>query len=87
MSNDELLTRIDAAAFLSISPRTLDQWREQGALRTIERGRWIRFRRSDLEKFIQSNTTPAHSGYISKLDERRAAKDAAFIASVEGRTE
>lgn len=51
-----LLTRQEACTFLGIRPRTLDDWRTQRALPCIARGRWIRFRRSDLEAFLEAHT-------------------------------
>jgi excisionase family DNA binding protein len=52
----ELFTKSEAAAFLKIKIRTLDDWRAAKALPCIERGRWIRFRRADLESFIAAHT-------------------------------
>jgi hypothetical protein len=52
----ELFTKQEAAAFLKIKVRTLDDWRAAKALPCIERGRWIRFRRVDLENFIIAHT-------------------------------
>jgi excisionase family DNA binding protein len=52
----ELFTKQEAAAFLKIKVRTLDDWRAAKALPCIERGRWIRFRRVDLENFITAHT-------------------------------
>ena len=53
----ELLTITEACALLKIKRRTLDDWRAAKAIPCIERGRWIRFRRSDLEAFITAHTT------------------------------
>lgn len=53
----ELLTITEACAFLKIKRRTIDDWRAAKAIPCIERGRWIRFRRSDLEAFITAHTT------------------------------
>ena len=52
----ELLTITEACAYLKIKRRTIDDWRAAKALPCIERGRWIRFRRSDLEAFIAAHT-------------------------------
>jgi excisionase family DNA binding protein len=49
----ELLTYKQAAAAFSISVRTLKEWRAAGDLPVIERGRIVRFRRADLESYLQ----------------------------------
>ncbi len=65
-----LLTKAEAASYLGIKPRTLDDWRSQKAITCIERGakgtgkrqqgsRYVRFLRSDLDAFIQSHRIPA----------------------------
>ena len=61
----ELFTKTEAAAFLTIKNRTLDDWRAAKVIPCIERGRYIRFRRSDLEAFLTAHTvrprkTPAY---------------------------
>ena len=48
----DLLTKAEAAEFLGIRPRTLDDWREAGAIACIERPGYVRFLRSDLEDFL-----------------------------------
>lgn len=53
----DLLTKTEAAAFLRIKNRTLDDWRAAKILPCIERGRFIRFRRSELEAFLAVHTT------------------------------
>jgi excisionase family DNA binding protein len=52
----DLCTKTEAAAFLRIKNRTLDDWRAAKIFPCIERGRYIRFRRSDLEAFLASHT-------------------------------
>jgi excisionase family DNA binding protein len=52
----ELLTKTEAAAYLKIKIRTLDDWRAAKALPCIERGRYIRFRRVDLDSFLTAHT-------------------------------
>ena len=63
----ELLTKAEAAAFLRIKPRTLDDWRASKALPCIERGRWIRFRRSDLERFLNAHTVIPLTGRATRV--------------------
>ena len=48
----ELLTITEACAFLKIKRRTIDDWRAAKALPCISRGRWVRFRRADVEAFL-----------------------------------
>lgn len=55
--NEELLNKTEAAAYLSLRPQTLDNWRSTGRYRLpfIRIGaRAIRYRRQDLERFLES---------------------------------
>jgi len=60
-SNPDLLNRAEAAEFLGIAPRTLDDWREAGAIASIERPGYVRFLRSDLKDFLQRHRREARS--------------------------
>jgi excisionase family DNA binding protein len=51
-----LLTKQEAAEFLTIAVRTLDDWRQAKLIPFIKRGGYIRFRREDLEAFLHSHT-------------------------------
>ena len=53
----DILTKAEAAAYLKIKIRTLDDWRAARAIPCIERGRYIRFRRADLDAFLTAHTT------------------------------
>ena len=56
-SDDELLTTPQAAAILKLTPETLVQWRfhkRQPALKYIKVGGCIRYRLSDVNKYIAS---------------------------------
>jgi excisionase family DNA binding protein len=54
----ELLTVQQAAEYLGIKPQTLASWRCTGrhSLPAIKIGRRVRYRKSDLDKFIQRRT-------------------------------
>jgi len=60
-SHDALLTPRQAAAFLSVPVQTLAIWRCNGrvALRFVKVGRHVRYRRSDLMAFVQTNLREA----------------------------
>ena len=47
-----LLTRLEAAEFLRLSPRKLDQLTASGELPRVKIGTAVRFCRDDLEKFV-----------------------------------
>lgn len=59
----KLLTRVEAAEYLSVKPQTLALWHSTGryALPVIKVGRGCRYRLSDLENFIASRTI-THAG-------------------------
>lgn len=57
---DALLTEVDAADLLRMSIRTLQAWRARGFGPSFVRaGRAIRYRRSDLIRWILANTIRA----------------------------
>ena len=53
-----LLTREQAAEFLGIRPQTLAVWHATGRypLAVVKVGRCVRYRLSDLERFLESRT-------------------------------
>ena len=54
MTASPLLTNVEAAAFLRLSPRTLDRWRWAQRGPTFKKiGGAVRYRLSDLERFAQ----------------------------------
>jgi excisionase family DNA binding protein len=54
----ELIDETEAADFLNISPGTLSVWRSTGrySIPFVKVGRRVRYRRSDLEAWLQSRT-------------------------------
>ena len=58
LSAPELLTREQAAEYLGIRPQTLAVWATSGryGLPFIRVGRRVRYRRADLDRFLESRT-------------------------------
>ena len=54
----ELLTRPEAAAYLGLQPQTLACWAssKRYALPHVKCGRSVRYKKSDLDRFIASRT-------------------------------
>ena len=52
----ELLTTEEAATILNVRPWTLRSWVSQKRIPYVKLGRLVRFKRSDLEHFIDFNT-------------------------------
>jgi len=73
-SSTHLLTKAEAAAYLDIAPRTLDDWRTAQAIPCIERPGYVRFLRSDLDAFIQSHRVAARTAGAFRPRVRRASK-------------
>jgi predicted site-specific integrase-resolvase len=69
--SDELLDEAAAAARLAIAPATLRVWRCTGryALPFVKVGRLVRYRASDIDRFIARRT----HGEVAGLPERSAA--------------
>jgi excisionase family DNA binding protein len=60
MTNKNLLTTEEAAHFLGLKPSTLHQWRWlEKELPFIRRGRFIRYRLSDLEQWLADGAEQA----------------------------
>tara|TARA_R110002049_G_scaffold66877_2_gene174235 strand:- start:567 stop:827 length:261 start_codon:yes stop_codon:yes gene_type:complete len=73
-ASDRLLTKAEAADFLGIAPRTLDDWRAAKVIPVIERRGYVRFLRSDLEDFLQRHRIEARKA--SPYRPRKAKKAA-----------
>ena len=57
-SETEMLTRPQAARYLGIRPQTLAVWSCQGrGPRLVKLGRAVRYRRADLDDYVEQNTT------------------------------
>lgn len=53
---EDTLNYEEAARELNIATATLQRWVQQRKIRFLKIGKFVRFRRSDLEEFIQRNT-------------------------------
>ena len=56
MDNDQLLSQVEAAELLGISPSTMNGWRVQGRGPAFVRltARCVRYRISDLERWVDA---------------------------------
>jgi hypothetical protein len=57
-TEDPLLTRVEAGAFLGIKPETLSVWHstQRYSIPVVKVGRSVRYRLSDLKAFLQART-------------------------------
>ncbi len=57
MSDDRMMTRVEAAEYLGLRPGTLEAWasRKTVALPFTKLGRAVRYRKRDLDQFIAQN--------------------------------
>jgi excisionase family DNA binding protein len=54
---DELLTNAEVARILGITPRTLENWRQQGrGPEYLKDGKVVRYERAAVERYIASMT-------------------------------
>ena len=60
----ELLTTAEAANFLALKPASLTTWRCTGAVRLpfVKIGGAVRYRRRDLERYLEDHLTGAEVG-------------------------
>jgi excisionase family DNA binding protein len=57
MSEDRLLTSDDVAKILGVKPSWVDEHARQGDIRCVMLGRYRRFRRMDVEQFVEACLT------------------------------
>ena len=55
--NEELMTVKEAMAALKVSRTTLDRFRKELELPSVKIGAAVRYRRADLEAFVQARTS------------------------------
>lgn len=67
-----LLTKKQAAEYLGIAERTLDDWRSAKLIPVIERPGFVRFMRSDLEEFVDRHRVAARTVTPYKPRRRRS---------------
>lgn len=72
-----LLTKAQAADYLGIKIRTLDDWRAAKAIPHISRGGYVRFRRADLNGFLTTHTIAARKDSPYRPRRRKTATPAA----------
>jgi excisionase family DNA binding protein len=60
-ANPNLLTRDQAATYLDVKPQTLACWAstKRYGLRYIKIGRCVRYRKADLDRFLEARTVGA----------------------------
>ncbi len=60
VATDELLTRRQAAKYLNLKPQTLASWAMDARnIPFVKLGKAVRYRRTDLDKYIERQTVPA----------------------------
>ena len=61
MTESNLLTRKEAAEYLGLAEQTLAAWASarRYSLRYVKLGRSVRYRRTDLDRFIEARTVGA----------------------------
>jgi excisionase family DNA binding protein len=57
-ATEPLLTPDAVARVLACSPKSIYVWAARGALPSVRLGRLVRFRPSDVRRFIESNVAP-----------------------------
>lgn len=55
---EPLLTPETVAGILACSPKSIYTWAARGALPSVRLGRLVRFRPSDVRRFIEANSSP-----------------------------
>ena len=83
MFDDEMLTIDDLAAYLKLKPQTIYKWAQAGKLPGAKFGKEWRFRRSSIERwidsYIPSETEPRPGKNVDTIRKRRSSSSAAKI--------
>ena len=72
--DDEMLTIEQLAAFLKLKPQTIYKWAQSGKLPGAKFGKEWRFRRSAIEKWIDSQIPPVADNLTSESGARKSAR-------------
>ena len=74
MADQGLMTLDEAAAYLGVAKITLRRWTRKGDLPCVRIGKRgdRRFRREDLDAYIEANTPPSGTGKSSKDNQTRS---------------
>jgi predicted site-specific integrase-resolvase len=75
---DELLTATDVAGLFKISPETVYSWRYQGKIPYIKINGAVRFRRSDMQRMIDTNTHQRSASQVFDSKESNAVEETPF---------
>ena len=75
MFDDEMLTIEDLAAYLKLRPQTIYKWAQTGKVPGAKFGKEWRFRRSTIEKWIDSHIPP-YDGTPKAATQQRAGENA-----------
>jgi excisionase family DNA binding protein len=81
---DEMLTIDDLAAYLKLKPQTIYRWAQAGKIPGAKFGKEWRFRRSAIERWIESSLPSAQpaAGGLEKDGDRSKAVLAPAVAAV-----
>ena len=80
--SDEILTLTDVAALLKVAEKTIYTLAQQGELPGLKVGRQWRFRRQDLDRWIEARST-GHTNHSQPSSLRAAEKTAKSIELLE----
>lgn len=61
--NSSLLTKKEVASFLHIGESTLNLWVRKNKINYIKLGKSVRFRKSDIDKYLDDRTIKARKGF------------------------
>jgi excisionase family DNA binding protein len=90
MLDDEMLTIDDLASYLKLKPQTIYKWAQSGKLPGAKFGKEWRFRRSSIERWIDSHVGEPEEKLLrnggSLRKRRRGAGEAAKTVSVRKRS-
>lgn len=51
----QLMTQKDVAAYLGVTIRTVASYKAKGVINCVQRGRWVRFKKEDVQAFLDSH--------------------------------
>ncbi|MFN0126051.1 MAG: helix-turn-helix domain-containing protein [Verrucomicrobiales bacterium] len=75
MNKSLLLTKLQAAEYLGIAPRTIDDWRAAGSITCIQRAGYVRFLKDDLDDFLRRHRREAQEATPYRPRRRRISQN------------
>jgi excisionase family DNA binding protein len=74
MTDNEIMTLEEVAAYLKLKPQTIYTWAQEKKIPAAKLGKEWRFKRSVIDRWINQHFDPKFSGLVNDIDVRGKKK-------------